>query len=89
MSFLPARQRAGQPEGPARAAPSGDDEPCRESRQRNGGGGILRDDVAVHRLTSARRTDGSASRRPGCGPVPTACVRGLNVGQPADLLTIR
>src|SRR6266567_2960311 len=71
ISFLPARLRAGQPwEGLARAAPSGDDEPCSESRQRNGGGGIHRDDVDVHRLTSARRTDGSASRRPGCEPVP-------------------
>jgi len=60
MSLLPAGQRAGQPwEGRARAAPSGDDEPCRESRQRNGGGGIHRDDIGVHRLTSARRTDGS------------------------------
>ena len=84
MSFLPARQRAGQPgEEPARAALSGDDEPCSESRQRNGGG-IHRDDVGVHRLTSVRRTDGPASLRPGCEPVPTACAHGLNAGQQAD-----
>jgi hypothetical protein len=58
ISFLPAWQRAGQSwKALARATPSGDDEPCGESRQRNGGG-IHHDDVGVHRLTSARRTDG-------------------------------
>ena len=90
MSFCQQGSEPVSPwEGLARAAPSGDYEPCRESRQRSGGGGIHRDDVGAHRLTSARRADGLASRHPGCGPVHTACVHGLNVGQSADLLTIR
>jgi hypothetical protein len=76
MSLLPAGQRAGQPwAGRARAAPSGDDEPCRESRQRNGGDGVHRDDV----LTVWHRGV------PGADLSLPACAHGANVGQPADL----